>query len=86
MHKTQTEANWACHVRNLTGNAVPLSIPFGVLENQPRMTADQHRRLRQQNRERIAGRPAPPPTDIQPVETARPTPAADPARAVDKWQ
>lgn len=62
MTKRGKSTEFACYVRNYTGNAVRLTIPFGTLESEPRMTTDEHARLIARNRERYAidpGQPRP---------------------------
>ena len=41
---------FAAHVRNLTPHALKLTIPMGVLENEPRMSEESHRAIRARNR------------------------------------
>ena len=41
---------FAAHVRNLTPHAIKLTIPMGVLENEPRMSEERHRAIRARNR------------------------------------
>jgi len=48
-HRSHTE--FALYTKDLTA-AVKVTIPFGVLENAPKMTSDEHREMRQKNRER----------------------------------
>ena len=54
MQKQTRSTEFACFVRNYTGNAVKLQIPFGALETASRMSDDQHHQLTTLNRERYA--------------------------------
>ena len=49
-HKHHTE--FGCFTKNHTPTAVRLSIPFRVVEDAPKMSAEEHKALRQRNRER----------------------------------
>ena len=57
MTKRAKATEFACHVRNHTGNAVRLTIPFGTLEAAPKMSKAEHERLIATNRERFAAGP-----------------------------
>jgi hypothetical protein len=57
MRKLPRSTEFACFVRNYTGSAVRLQIPFGALESSPRMSAPQHAELIKRNREHYATRP-----------------------------
>ena len=52
--EAQPKGSFAAHVRGETRNAVPLSIPFGFLENLPRMSATERIALRDQMRSHYA--------------------------------
>lgn len=94
--KSAASTQFACYVRNMTPNALSLTIPFGQLERQPTMTAAAYRRLENHNRSRISVAPSEPPVRLhapdlpskrepspQPVQ-GKPTPRAAPAN-VDDW-
>ena len=49
---TQIVQSSRCFIRNLTPQAVRLSIPFGVDRRRAPMSAEEHKALRQRNRER----------------------------------
>ncbi|HLH96801.1 MAG TPA: type IV secretory system conjugative DNA transfer family protein [Xanthobacteraceae bacterium] len=52
MKKLQRSTEFACFVRNYTGSAVRLRIPFGALERAPRMTGTEHANMIAKNRDR----------------------------------
>src|SRR6202030_1585125 len=54
MRKLPHSTEFACFVRNYTGSAVRLQIPFGALEKASRMSATEHEELIAKNRERYA--------------------------------
>ena len=60
MAKHARSTEFACYVRNYTGNAVRLDIPFGAMERAPTMAAAEHLALVERNRRRYAVDPAPP--------------------------
>ncbi|MEJ0011269.1 MAG: ATP-binding protein [Bauldia sp.] len=70
--KHDASSEFACYIRNRTTAAVRLSVPFGTVEGLPRMSAVEHRDIRQRNRERYgveaAAASEPPP---EPPEQAR---------------
>ena len=69
--KTSSGTQFACYVRNYTGTAVSLSIPFGTIEHQPRMSKAAHAILLGQNRRRVSAPPeAPKPTAAAPIRKA----------------
>ncbi|HEV2878455.1 MAG TPA: type IV secretory system conjugative DNA transfer family protein [Candidatus Eremiobacteraceae bacterium] len=51
-HSNSTE--FATHVRNLTSEAITLSVPFGTLESAPRMSDEAYARVIAANRQRYA--------------------------------
>jgi hypothetical protein len=55
--KREHSTEFACYVRNMTENAVKLSIPFGTLEAAPRMSGQALGDLLARNRERYATGP-----------------------------
>jgi hypothetical protein len=73
--KTNTAASFAIYVRNVTPAAVTLTVPFGTLEAQPRMSDAAYARLIAGNRARLSS-PTSPPSDPQPV----PMPSQPPPR------
>ena len=54
MRKHDSETQFACFVRNLTERPIPLSIPFGTLEGQPKLSAQAIQALRARNRSRYS--------------------------------
>jgi hypothetical protein len=70
-HDHSTE--FACYVRNMTENAVRLSIPFGTLEAAPRMPREELAVVVDRNRVRYCSSPrrqeASPEADARPTET-----------------
>jgi hypothetical protein len=67
---------FACYVRNVTDTAISLSVPLGVMEGQPQMPPEAHRRLLDGNRTRVSGTstaPGLPPPSPVPAPTAEPT-------------
>jgi hypothetical protein len=52
LRKHEEASEFACFVKNYTPHAVRLTIPFLVVENAPQMSAEEHKALRQRNRER----------------------------------
>jgi Type IV secretion-system coupling protein DNA-binding domain len=51
--KSHHATSFACFVRNLTPQAIPLTVPFGVLEQQPRMPESAFDNLLEENRSRV---------------------------------
>lgn len=45
-------SEFGCFIKNHTPNAVRLTIPFGLIEDAPKMSPEEHKALRQRNRER----------------------------------
>jgi hypothetical protein len=52
LRKHNKISEFGCFIKNHTPHAVRLSIPLGVIEDAPKMSAEEHRALRQRNRER----------------------------------
>ncbi|HKR61249.1 MAG TPA: hypothetical protein VJS64_16120, partial [Pyrinomonadaceae bacterium] len=88
---SQRRLHFACHIRNITPNAVSIPVPVGELENQPTLTEDAYEHLRELNRRRVSlPQPirgegfiftnAPPP-----VPGAKPMPRDDPSAASEEW-
>ena len=50
-------AEWACYVANTTPRAMRLSIPFGLLESLPTMSAAEHQAMRAANKSQYAQSP-----------------------------
>jgi len=87
LRKTDRSAQFMAYIRNKTGRALTIEVPFGILEAQPRMTDAQHKALVTRNTARYSATshtpapttPTPPknPFDyIQPIVTFTPRPAA----------
>jgi Type IV secretion-system coupling protein DNA-binding domain len=54
MRKHQKATDFACFIRNVTPQAIALTVPFGQMEGRPRMSEGQLQRLLEQNRHRYA--------------------------------
>src|SRR5918911_1790067 len=52
MRKRQDHTQFACFVRNHTERPVALSVPFGRMENRPRLTDAEYEELLERNRAR----------------------------------
>lgn len=71
-------SQFACYVRNFTDNAVSLTVPFYQLENEPKMSDEEHRRILQLNREQVSYTAPPQPaplsvvSDVPQVQMASP--------------
>lgn len=88
LRKHKAGSEFACYIKNHIPQAVKLTVPFGVIEEAPKMSAGEHKALRQKNRERYGTRerPAEPKPPHQPqtpappkANTATPPPAKGPA-------
>jgi hypothetical protein len=79
MAKHARSTEFACYVRNYTGNAVRLEIPFGAMERAPTMAAVEHLALVERNRRHYAVDPAPP----RPAANGPDQPAPEPAAAAE---
>ena len=90
---SQQRLHFACHIRNITQNAISIPVPVGELERQPRLTDEAYERLRDLNRSRVClskgarRQPSPPPwTKPQPSPKTIPSePLADPSAASEDW-
>ncbi len=51
---SQPKLHFACHIRNVTRQAVSVPVEVGVLEGQPRLSADSYTALRELNRKRVS--------------------------------
>ena len=51
---SQAKLHFACHIRNVTPNAVSIPVPVGKLEDQPTLTEKAYERLRELNRSRVS--------------------------------
>lgn len=54
LRKRETATEFACHVRGVTPTAVKLSVPFGVVEREPRMSDAAYARLLARVRAQVA--------------------------------
>ena len=54
MRKHAVASDFACFIRNVTPQPVALTVPFGQMEGQPRMTDRELENLLTQNRQRVA--------------------------------
>jgi hypothetical protein len=59
MRKRPSHTEFACFVRNVTPQAVALSVPFGQMEGRPRASEEEQAALRAANRARYASPAAP---------------------------
>jgi len=55
MTKGQSETSFAAFVRNVTPQAMKLTIPFGTVENMPQMSEESFKILRDVSRKRLSG-------------------------------
>ena len=84
MRKRAHATEFACFVRHHTPRAITLTVPFGVLERVPAMTAPAYRAFLDGNRARVSGSPrlTPPPapqdTKPPPAEEPKATPTEHP--------
>jgi hypothetical protein len=51
---SQPKLHFACHIRNVTPQAVSVPIPVGVLESQPKLSQEAYERFREMNRLRVS--------------------------------
>jgi hypothetical protein len=51
---SQPKLHFACHIRNVTPQAVSVPIPVGVLENQPRLSHEAYEKFQELNRVRVS--------------------------------
>jgi hypothetical protein len=72
--RTSTHAQFACFVRNLTENAISISVPLGNIQDQPRMTKAAHEKLLRRNAELLSA-PVRPPAPVEPVSSSPVSPA-----------
>jgi hypothetical protein len=79
--ESQKRGYFAAHVRNFTSNAVSLRIPFGVLEDQERMTASEQSKLRDRMRAQYAVAD----TEAKPGAAAGSPPSGDPEDFADSY-
>ncbi len=74
MTKERSHANFAAFVRNVTPQAMKMTIPFGTLENLPRMPDEHFEILRDVSRRRLSPRSVEPTTQ-ESIRDVTPTPA-----------
>jgi hypothetical protein len=79
--ESQSRGSFAAHVRNFTSNAVSLRIPFGVLEDQERMTAGEQSALRDRMRSQYAVAD----TEAQAGAATSASPTGDPEEFADRY-
>jgi len=87
--KRDHSTEFACYVRNMTENAVKLSIPFGTLEAAPRMSREALADLLVRNRERYAAGPDTPRPAATDLDEPRPAPSqvsSAEANNADDWR
>jgi hypothetical protein len=73
MRKRPKITEFAAYVRNVTPDAIRLTVPFGTLEGAPRMSRSSFELLLRCNRERYAANPALPRPSPPNLDTARPS-------------
>jgi len=66
--REQRATHFACYLRNVTPTAISVSVPLGVLESEPQMSAAAYTALLAGNRVRVSGPPQLPHSD-EPPET-----------------
>jgi hypothetical protein len=54
---SQPRLQFACHIRNVTPQAVSIPVEAGKLESQPRLSESGYRAFREPNRERVSFSP-----------------------------
>ena len=85
----QPKLHFACHIRNVTPQAVSIPIEYGRLEKEPRLSDDEYEDMRERNREEVSlgpSQPEPPPPapEPPPPEAAPEPPPTSPERSFDK--
>jgi hypothetical protein len=65
---SQPRLHFACHIRNVTPQAVSIPIEVGMLEAQPRLSDSAYEEMRKRNRERVAVQDTPEPVKPSPEE------------------
>ncbi len=50
----QPPLSFACHVRGVTQSAVSVPVELGMLEREPKMSAEEYEQLRERNRQRVS--------------------------------
>ena len=76
MKKHRNSTEFACYVRNYTANAVRLAIPFGTLEQTPKMTESEHNAVIDRNRERFGANAQSPHSNAPSSDELRPNPTS----------
>ena len=71
LKKTQDYCQFGAYIRNKTGRALSIEVPFGTLEAQPRMTPAEHKVLIARNNARYSASEPPP---DEPIVTFTPRP------------
>jgi hypothetical protein len=94
---SQSKLSFACHIRNVTPNAVSIPIPVGLLEREEKLSDDAYEVLRERNRTRVSMPAIPIPKNGQdsaptsqlstPAEPSSPPPVRenDPTAPSDEW-
>jgi hypothetical protein len=87
---SQPRLHFACHIRNITPNAVSIPVPVGELERQPRLTEEAYERLRDLNRGRVSIPPRSNSFTLNqkeepPPSAPHPPPPGDPSAASEDW-
>lgn len=59
LKRKKLSSQFACYINGHTPRAVTVEVPFLVIENAPKMSAEEHKALRQRNRERYGTREGP---------------------------
>lgn len=76
---SQPRLHFACHIRNVTPQAVSIPVAVGKLEREPRLSADAYAELRRRNRERVSL-----PDQPRKTRQANPHPAASTPQSKDE--
>ena len=74
MKKTDTSTQFAVHVKTVTPTAIPVTIPFGVMEAAPKMSNAELAVIRERNRAAVGITPTAPPASPPPQSRSRTTP------------
>jgi hypothetical protein len=82
-HKHDVGTQFACYIRNHTGTALSLKLPFGALEGQRMMSDQAFLHLLQENRSRISIPAGLAPPAAETTAPGTPTPEPTPSTPVD---
>jgi hypothetical protein len=86
-HKEHNKFHMAGYIKDVTPRGLPFTIPYGVVENAPKLTDAEHAALREENRKRLSARGEPPNAQARPDETPSERHQTDPpTRATSKGE